>query len=182
MPKNKKIAKKVTKKIVAKKNVSQVEKKDKEEVKSFNNHVKNIKTREGLINKFDVLKIRNAIFKAFTTTDEGNDNMIDKVLEKTLFILNKRFNKDEIPSVENIQDIVEEGLMLLNCTETAKNYILYREQRRRVRESKLATDEAVDIIDEYLQELDWEVNENSNTTYSLQSMNNYVANYVAKKY
>jgi len=103
-------------------------------------------------------------------------------LEKTLFILNKRFNKDEIPSVEKIQDIVEEGWMLLNCTETAKNYILYREQRRRVRESKLATDEAVDIIDEYLQELDWEVNENSNTTYSLQSMNNYVANYVAKKY
>lgn len=182
MPKNKKIAKKETKKIVAKKIVSKVEKNKKEEPKVFNNHVKNIKTRDGLINKFDVQKIRNAIFKAFTTTDEGSDNMIDKVLEKTLFILNKRFTKDEMPSVENIQDIVEESLMLLNCIETAKNYILYREQRRRVRESKLATDEAVDIIDEYLQELDWEVKENSNTTYSLQSMNNYVANYVAKKY
>lgn len=182
MPKNKKIAKKETKKIVVKKIVSKVEKNKKEEPKVFNNHVKNIKTRDGLINKFDVQKIRNAIFKAFTTTDEGSDNMIDKVLEKTLFILNKRFTKDEMPSVENIQDIVEESLMLLNCIETAKNYILYREQRRRVRESKLATDEAVDIIDEYLQELDWEVKENSNTTYSLQSMNNYVANYVAKKY
>ncbi len=154
MPKNKKIAKKETKKIVAKKIVSKVEKNKKEEPKVFNNHVKNIKTRDGLINKFDVQKIRNAIFKAFTTTDEGSDNMIDKVLEKTLFILNKRFTKDEMPSVENIQDIVEESLMLLNCIETAKNYILYREQRRRVRESKLATDEAVDIIDEYLQELD----------------------------
>ncbi len=154
MLKNKKIAKKVTAKMVVNKNISKVEKKTKEEIKNLNNHIKNIKTREGLINKFDVQKIRNAIFKAFTTTDEGNDNMIDKVLEKTLFILNKRFNKDEIPSVENIQDIVEEGLMLLNCTETAKNYILYREQRRRVRESKLATDEAVDIVDEYLRDLD----------------------------
>jgi len=154
MIKNKKIAKKVTAKMVVNKNISKVEKKTKEEIKNLNNHIKNIKTREGLINKFDVQKIRNAIFKAFTTTDEGNDNMIDKVLEKTLFILNKRFNKDEIPSVENIQDIVEEGLMLLNCTETAKNYILYREQRRRVRESKLATDEAVDIVDEYLRDLD----------------------------
>ncbi|HRZ29365.1 MAG TPA: ATP cone domain-containing protein [Candidatus Paceibacterota bacterium] len=154
MPKNKKIARKVTKKIVAKKNVKKVDKKETEETKSLNNHIRNIKTRDGLINKFDIQKIRNAIFKAFTTTDEGNENIIGKVLEKTLFILNKRFNKDENPSVENIQDIVEESLMLLNCTETAKNYILYREQRRRVRESKLATDEAVDIIDEYLQELD----------------------------
>ncbi len=154
MPKHKKIATKATKKIVAKKNIRKVEKKDEDETKIFVNHIKNIKTREGLLNKFDIQKIRNAIFKAFTTTDEGNENIIDKVLEKTLFILNKRCNKDESPTIENIQYIVEESLMLLNCPETAKNYILYREQRRRVRESKLATDEAVDIIDEYLQELD----------------------------
>ena len=117
-------------------------------------HIKNIKNREGLINKFDIQKIRSAIFKAFTTTDEGNEEVVNKVLNKTLFILNKRFNKDEIPSVESIQDIVEESLMLLNCTETARNYILYREQRRRIRESKLATSEAVDVVDEYLRELD----------------------------
>lgn len=142
------------KKDVSKKIEEKKEKIFKKEDKNSLNHIRNIKNREGLINKFDVQKIRNAIFKAFTTTDEGNEDMINKVLEKTLFILNKRFNKEEIPSVENIQDIVEESLMLLNCVETAKNYILYREQRRRVRESKLATDEAVDIVDEYLKELD----------------------------
>jgi len=107
-----------------------------------------------LTNSFDQSKIRNAIFKAFTSTDEGEEKDIDKVLSKVLFILNKRFKKDETPTVENIQDIVEECLMTFGYTETAKNYILYREQRRRIRESKLATSEAVDIVDEYLKELD----------------------------
>lgn len=182
MKKISKNSQKKVKKVVSKKIETKKDKGEKKENKKLLLHIKNIKTRDGLLNKFDVQKIRNAIFKAFTTTNEGGEDVIDKVLEKTLFILNKRFGKDEIPGVESIQDIVEESLMLLNCTETAKNYILYREQRRRVRESKLATDESVDIVDEYLKELDWEVKENSNTTYSLQSMNNYIANYVSKKY
>lgn len=148
----KNIKKKNLKKVLKKKeNIQDNIKKDDKELAI---HIKNIKNREGLINKFDIQKIRSAIFKAFTTTDEGNEEIVNKVLNKTLFILNKRFNKDEIPSVESIQDIVEESLMLLNCTETAKNYILYREQRRRIRESKLATSEAVDVVDEYLRELD----------------------------
>jgi len=148
----KNIKKKNLKKVLKKKeNIQDNIKKDDKELAI---HIKNIKNREGLINKFDIQKIRSAIFKAFTTTDEGNEEVVNKVLNKTLFILNKRFNKDEIPSVESIQDIVEESLMLLNCTETARNYILYREQRRRIRESKLATSEAVDVVDEYLRELD----------------------------
>jgi len=154
MKKTRKVAKRETKKVISRKVEVKKEKMDKKEKKDLLIHIKNIKTREGLLNRFDAQRIRNAIFKAFTTTDEGDENVINKVLDKTLFILNKRFNREEIPSVENIQDIVEESLMLLNCTETAKNYILYREQRRRVRESKLATDEAVDIVDEYLRELD----------------------------
>jgi anaerobic ribonucleoside-triphosphate reductase len=154
MKKIRKVAKREAKKVISKKVEVKKEKVEKKEKKDLITHIKSIKTREGLLNKFDVQKIRNAIFKAFTTTDEGDENVINKVLDKTLFILNKRFNRDEVPNVENIQDIVEESLMLLNCTETAKNYILYREQRRRVRESKLATDEAVDIVDEYLRELD----------------------------
>jgi len=154
MKKNKKNSQKKVNKAVQKKKLVNKVKVNKVEDKKLVIHIKNIATREGLLNKFDIQKIRNAIFKAFTTTNEGDETIIDKVLEKTIFILNKRFNKDEIPNVESIQDIVEESLMLMNCPETAKNYILYREQRRRIRESKLATDEAVDIIDEYLRELD----------------------------
>jgi ribonucleoside-triphosphate reductase (formate) len=143
------------KKVVSKKKTTKIEKKiEKKEVKDIKVNIKSIVTREGLINKFDLQKIRNAIFKAFTTTDEGSEESTEKVLEKVIFILNKRFNDGELPNIENIQDIVEESLMLLNYIDTAKNYILYREQRRRIRESKIATDEAVDVIGEYLKDLD----------------------------
>jgi len=151
MQKSKKNSQVKVKKVVNKKKEIKVEKKENKNVKI---NVKSIVTRDGLINKFDLQKIRNAIFKAFTTTSEGNEESTDKVLEKVVFILNKRFNDSELPTIENIQDIVEESLMLLNYVDTAKNYILYREQRRRIRESKIATDEAVDIIDEYLKDLD----------------------------
>lgn len=183
MNKKEKNSKKKPTKVVSKKVETKKKKVSKKNTKNILTSIKQVKNRDGLINKFDANRIHNAIFKAFTTTDEGNEEMVTKVLEKVLFILNKRFGKrEEIPTIENIQDIVEESLILLNCVETAKNYILYREQRRRIRESKLATNEAVDIVDQYLKKLDWEVKENSNTTYSLQSMNVYISSYVSKKY
>ena len=88
----------------------------------------------------------------------------------------------EIPSVEEIQDIVEEVLILENLVETSKAYILYRDQRRALRESRIVTDEAISLVDEYLQVNDWEVKENSNMAFSLQGLNHYVSAYVAKKY
>ena len=155
MKKKEKNSKKRQTKVVSKKVEVKNKKSAKKNIKNTLTNIKQVKNRDGLINKFDVNRIHNAIFKAFTTTDEGSEEMVNKVLEKVLFILNKRFGKrEEIPTIENIQDIVEESLILLNCVETAKNYILYREQRRRVRESRLATNEAVDIVDQYLKELD----------------------------
>ena len=66
--------------------------------------------------------------------------------------------------------------------ETAKAYILYREQRRRIREATKVVDESSEKIDSYLQELDWQVNENANMTFSLQGLNQYVGSYISKKY
>jgi len=55
---------------------------------------------------------------------------------------------------------VEEVLILAGLIDTAKAYILYREQRRRIREAALVSDEALDRVDKYLEKLDWEVQEN----------------------
>jgi len=96
--------------------------------------------------------------------------------------LNRRFKKEEIPDVEQIQDVVEEVLILENLVETSKAYILYREQRKELRESRIVTGEAISLVDEYLKEKDWEVKENSNMAFSLQGLNHYVSAYVAKKY
>jgi len=141
-----------------------------------------IQKRDGQIVPFDQEKITNAILKALTATNQGDGEKAKELSDKVVNLMLRRFKKDEIPTVEQIQDIVEEILILEGYTETAKAYILYREQRRRIRETKTAIDEAVEMVDKYIQELDWQVKENANMAYSLQGLNHYITSAVAKKY
>ena len=73
-------------------------------------------------------------------------------------------------------------LVLNGLVETAKAYILYREQRKRIREAVTVSEEAVDRMDQYLGKLDWEVQENANMAFSLQGLNHYAVSYIVKKY
>ncbi|TSC53634.1 MAG: ribonucleoside-triphosphate reductase [Parcubacteria group bacterium LiPW_39] len=141
-----------------------------------------IQKRDGRIVDFDESKITKAVHKALTATGQGNGPTARKVANKVINLLNKRFRKNEIPKVEEVQDIVEEVLILENLVETARTYILYREQRRRIREAQSALDETVEMIDNYIQELDWQIKENANMAYSLQGLHHYVVSAVSKKY
>lgn len=150
--------------------------------KKFYNRLKEVKKRTGEIVPFDRKKIEEVIYKALTATGTGGKTLSRELSTRVIKILNRRFKNGEIPSVEEIQDIVEEVLILENLVETSKAYILYRDQRRALRESRIITDEAISLVDEYLQVNDWEVKENSNMAFSLQGLNHYVSAYVAKKY
>jgi len=145
------------------------------------NKITQVKKRDGRIVAFNPKKIEKAISKALVASKEGDGKKAKELTKEVVDLLQERF-KDKIPSVENIQDVVEEVLILKDYAKTAKAYILYRDQHRRIREAKKATEEAVGMVDQYLQELDWEVHENSNMAYSLQGLNNYVTSAVIKKY
>ena len=84
------------------------------------------------------------------------------------------------PTVENIQDCVEEILISSPFKKTAKAYILYRDQHTRLRDFSLNAQ--VELMDGYLGKTDWQVNENSNMSYSLQGLNNYISSEVSKVY
>ncbi|MFH1181217.1 MAG: ribonucleoside triphosphate reductase [bacterium] len=144
--------------------------------------VTKVQKRDGTIVDFDQARITNAIFKAVTASGQGDGKKSKRVSEKVVKILNRRFKQNEIPQVEQIQDIVEEVLILEGLVETAKAYIIYREQRRRIRETMGILDESVEMVDKYIQELDWQVKENANMAYSLQGLNHYVTSAVTKKY
>ncbi len=131
---------------------------------------------------FDKARITEAIFKALTATNQGDGKKSKRLSDRVVRILERRFKKGEIPEVEQIQDIVEEVLILEGLVETAKAYILYREQRRRIREAVAVVDESTELVDKYLQELDWQVQENANMTYSLQGLNQYGMSAISKKY
>jgi anaerobic ribonucleoside-triphosphate reductase len=148
------------------------------------NKITKIKKRDGTIVDFDQEKITSAIFKAITATGQGDGKKSKRISDKVVKILNRRFGhtEEEIPNVEQIQDLVEEVLILEGLVDTAKAYILYREQRRRIREAVRVSEEAVERIDQYLEKLDWEVQENANMAFSLQGLNHYGVTYIIKKY
>ena len=140
-----------------------------------------IHKRDGSLDIFDPKKITEAVHKALTSTGQGDGPVAKKVTQRAVSLLEKRL-KGSVPSVEQVQDIVEEVLILENLVETARAYILYREQRRRIREAKTTIDETVDMVDKYIQELDWQIKENANMAYSLQGLHQYINSAVSKKY
>ncbi|TET83780.1 MAG: ribonucleoside triphosphate reductase [Candidatus Nealsonbacteria bacterium] len=146
------------------------------------NKITKVQKRDGTIVEFDQTRIKDAIFKALTATAQGDGNRAEKLSDRVVQILNRRFKKGEVPQVEQIQDIVEEVLILEGLVEAAKAYILYREQRRRIREAVAVVDESTEMVDRYLQELDWQIHENANMSYSLQGLNQYAISAIAKKY
>jgi ribonucleoside-triphosphate reductase len=138
-----------------------------------------IKKRDGRLVPFDSEKITYAIEKAGMATGEFNTEAARKLTIKVLSLADHLFG-DRIPSVEEIQDIVEEVLLSSSYRKTAKAYIIYRDQHARLRE--LANNLEIDMVDQYLKKTDWKINENSNMDYSLQGLNNYISSEVSKVY
>ena len=144
--------------------------------------IKKIQKRDGRVVDFDQQKITDAIEKAVTASGQGDGEESKRVSDKVVELLNRRFRDNGVPQVEQIQDIVEETLIAENLAETAKAYILYREQRRRIREAAGGIDESLEMIDKYIKELDWQVYENANMAYSLQGLNHYGVSALTKRY
>ena len=140
---------------------------------------KSIKKRDGRTVKFDRKKIEKAIEKAGLETGEFDKKTAKELTEKVLAVLEAR-NQKQLPDVEDIQDIVEDILIDSKFKKTAKAYIIYRDQHKKLRE--ITSNAHVDLIDQYIGNLDWKVNENSNMGYSLQGLNNYVSAEVTKTY
>ena len=139
----------------------------------------NIRKRDGRIVPFDAERITNAIAKAGQATGEFDREVAKKLTIKVLSLAQGMI-KDDIPSVEQIQDIVEEVLITSPYLKTAKAYIVYREEHARIRE--IVSKANSDLVDQYLNRLDWQVNENSNMSFSLQGLNNYISSEISKIY
>ena len=138
-----------------------------------------IRKRNGVLAPFDAKKIATAIGKAGQATGEFGLETAGKLTLRVLALTQNLLDGD-IPEVETIQDVVEEVLLNSPYRKTAKAYILYRDQHARIRQ--MVSNASVDLVDEYLDCLDWQVSENSNMAYSLQGLNNYIASETSKTY
>jgi ribonucleoside-triphosphate reductase len=138
-----------------------------------------IRKRNGEVVPFNADKITAALVKAGQSTGEI-DETAAKHLTLRILSLAQTCIAQRVPDVEEIQDLVEEVLLASPFKRTAKAYILYREQHARIRQMVEQAD--LDLVDSYLDRLDWQVRENSNMGYSLQGLNNYISSSVSQVY
>jgi anaerobic ribonucleoside-triphosphate reductase len=138
-----------------------------------------IKKRDGRIQEFDSKNITEAIAKAGKATGEFSEREAKKLTLRVLTLAHE-LRLTSMPEVEEIQDIVERVLLDSPFYKTAKAYILYREQHAQIR--RIATEANIDLVEHYIQKLDWKIKENSNMCYSLQGLNNYISSDVTSEY
>jgi ribonucleoside-triphosphate reductase len=137
--------------------------------------------RDSKLEPFDQERITIAIWKAAKAVGGKDKEQAKRISDEVVTLLNKQYGDDGVPTVEEIQDLVEKRLIENGHASTAKAYILYRKQHTDMRElaSLLASS---DMVDQYLEVEDWRVKENSNMSYSLQGLNNYLSSTVIAKY
>ena len=127
----------------------------------------NVVKRDGQKVEFNISKIASAITKAFEASKKQcHPSVIDFLALKVTADFENKI-KNGVVAVEDIQDSVETVLIKAGYDDVAKNYILYRKQREKIRNMKATMVDYKSIVDGYLEIADWRVKENSTVTYSV---------------
>lgn len=98
------------------------------------NQILHIIKRNGKKVNFNSYKIREAIRKAFLSQGLSSEKEFDKLTKDTVHVINLTYSNEHLPTVENIQDVVEKVIIKHNYADTAKAFILYRERHKFERE------------------------------------------------
>ena len=140
-----------------------------------------IRKRDGKIVNFTKLKIEKAVERTLHSSSINADacEIADQV-EATLYM--NYFKNGSIPTVDHIQDFIEETLVLRKLTAAARAFILYREKKNEARDVDHLLSGMEETVSDYLGKTDWRVKENSNMNYSLQGLNFYMSSSITRKY
>lgn len=127
--------------------------------------IKKIRKRDGRIVPFVQEKITEAIWKAAQAIGDRDRKIAENLSDKVVNIIEKKFIED-IPTVEEIQDLVEEILVEEGHYKIARAYILYREKHKELRDAKKLLLDSQEIIRNYVGKEDWRIYENANISYN----------------
>ena len=126
-----------------------------------------VKKRDGQIVDFDIEKIVKAITNAFKSVNrQYNDSQIRLIALQVTSDFEPKI-KNDIITIEDIQDSVEKVLSNAGFSDVAKHYILYRKNHENLRRMKNTVLDYKKLVDGYVKNLDWRVKENSTVTYSI---------------
>ncbi|HUW27788.1 MAG TPA: ribonucleoside triphosphate reductase [Sulfuriferula sp.] len=122
--------------------------------------------RNGTRAAFEADKIRSAIQRAGQASGEFDGSEATLLSTQVIKVLIHKFRGDP-PAIESVQDVVEQVLISANHLDTARAYIVYREQHKKLRQDRTTLVDVATSINEYLEQQDWRVNANANQGYSL---------------
>ena len=140
-----------------------------------------VRKRDGKLEEFDGDRIEKAIWKAARAVGGRGEELAAILSRRVIAQLEEMFGDDDVPTVEEIQDLVERALIESGHARMAKAYILYRKQHQDIRDLAAILNQD-DLMDKYLMREDWRVRENSNMGYSLQGLNNYISSNIVSNY
>lgn len=136
--------------------------------------------RDGRRVRFDRTRITDAIYKAIRAAGAGTEKDAENITDQVVREMEETIDK-KVPTVEQVQDIVEGCLMRAGMGRVAKAYILYRKQHADMRTIQSLMN-AQELVEGYVDMNDWMVKENSNMSYSLQGLNFYISSAVVSNY
>ncbi len=122
--------------------------------------------RDGQAQSFDSAKILSAVLRAGAATGEYAAEEARAITARVLRVIAHRYPQ-RAPSIEDIQDVVEQQLIAAGFFTTARAYIVYREHHKQLRQDRQTLLDVGSSMNEYLEQLDWRVNANANQGYSL---------------
>ena len=123
--------------------------------------------RDGTQVPFDADRIYSAILRAGQATGDFAEDEARLLTAQVVKFVSYRFSAEEPPTIERVQDVVEQVLISANHLQTARAYIVYREQHKRLRDDHRTLVDVESSIREYLDRSDWRVSANANQGYSL---------------
>ncbi|MDR0440946.1 MAG: ribonucleoside triphosphate reductase [Candidatus Accumulibacter sp.] len=129
-------------------------------------HPRGIIKRDGQRVTFEARRIAVALAHAGQASDEFDEDEAELLTQRVLKVLRHRFAVSD-PTVEQVQDVVEQVLVEANHLRTFRAYVAYRDQHRRLREDRRTLIDVAASVDEYVDRADWRVKANANQGYSL---------------
>jgi len=147
-----------------------------------NSIVTKVKKRDGRVVEFVPQRITDAIYKAAQAVGGTDKQTAIDLSKKVITVLEYKYDIHEIPTVEDIQDIVERVLIKSGHSKTAKAYIIYRSKRAEMRKAGAFLHKVTNIVDGYVGKNDWRVKENSNTSYAISGLQAHISGAVIAEY
>ncbi|MBN2484479.1 MAG: ribonucleoside triphosphate reductase [Bacteroidales bacterium] len=136
--------------------------------------------RNGEVVVFNPQKIEHAIFKAMRFVGRPNRQEAHALSSQVVNMLVSG-TCGKLPTVEQVQDLVEKALFAHNDFELLKAYLIYRKQHEQLRNAKELFSN-IEVMDDYLSMSDWRVKESANSAYSLQGLNQHISSAITSQY